>query len=107
MLGLSFNKFDWDSYMVAVAKITYKKIGALIRSMNFISLEVSRYFYKSTIWSCMEYYCDVCAGALNCYFDMLDELQKWVCGIAGPSLAVSLEPLVICRKLASLSLFYR
>ena len=45
MLGLTFSsKLDWGS----------KKIGALIRSMKFLSPEVALYLYKSTIWPCME-----------------------------------------------------
>ena len=40
MLGLTFSsKLDWGS----------KKIGALIRSMKFLSPEVALYLYKSTI----------------------------------------------------------
>ena len=52
MLGLTFSsKLDWGS--------ASKKIGALIRSMKFLSPEVSLYLYKSTIRSCMEYCCHV------------------------------------------------
>ena len=39
--------------------------------------------------------------------DLLDKLQKRICGIVGPSLATSIEPLAHCRNVASLSLFYR
>ena len=40
MLGLTFSsKLDWGS----------KKIGALIRSMKFLSPEVALYLYKCTI----------------------------------------------------------
>ena len=55
MLGLTFSsKLDWGSYIVSIAKTVYKKIGALIRSMKFLSLEVALYLYKSTIRPCME-----------------------------------------------------
>ena len=40
-------------YMISIAKIASKKIGALIRSMKFISPEVT--LYKSTIRPFMEY----------------------------------------------------
>ena len=50
MLGLTFSsKLDWGSYIVSIAKTAFKKIGALIRSMKFLSPEVAQYLYKSTI----------------------------------------------------------
>ena len=50
MLGLTFSsKLDWGSYIISVAKTAFKKIGALIHSMKFISSEVALYFDKSTI----------------------------------------------------------
>ena len=55
----------------------------------------------------MKYYCLVWAGAPSCYLKLLDKLQKRVCRTAGPSLAVSLEPLAYSQNVASLSLFYR
>ena len=55
----------------------------------------------------MEYCCHVWAGAPSCYLDLLDKLQKWICRIAGLSVAASLEPLAHRQNVASLSLFYR
>ena len=44
MLGLTFSsKLDWGSYIVSLAKTASKKIGALIRSMKFLSPEVALY----------------------------------------------------------------
>ena len=107
MLGLTFSpKLDWGSYIIAVAKTVSKKIGALIRSMKFLSSEVARYLYKSAIHLCMEYCCHVSAGAPSCYSELLDKLQKQICRIVGPSLSASLEPLAHCRNVISLSLFY-
>ena len=62
---------------------------------------------KSTICPCMGYCCHVWAGAPSCYLESLDKLQKRIRRIVGPSLADSLEPLIHCRHVASLSLFYR
>ena len=94
MLGLTFSsKLHWGSYIISIAKTVSKKIGALIRSMKFLSPEVALYLYKSTIRPCMEYCCHVWAGAPSCYLDLLDKLQKWICRIVGASLAASLEPL--------------
>ena len=106
--GLTFSsKLDWGSYVVSIAKTASKKIGALIRSMKFLSPEVALYLYKSTIRPCMEYCCHVWAGAPSCYLELLDKLQKRICRTVGPSLAASLEPLAHRRNVANLSLFYR
>ena len=44
MLGLTFSsKLDWASYIISIAKTASKKIGALIRSMKFLSPEVALY----------------------------------------------------------------
>ena len=108
MLGLTFSsKLDWGSYIISIAKSASKKVGALIRSMKFLSPKVALYLYKSTIRSCMEYCCRVWAGDPSCYLELLDKLQKRICRIVGPSLAASLEPLAHRRNAASLSLFYR
>ena len=77
MLGLTFSsKLDWDSYIISIAKTASKKIGALIRSMKFLSPEVALYLYKSTIHPCMEYCCHVWAGAPSCYLLFL--LNPWL-----------------------------
>ena len=50
MLGLTFSsELDWGSYIISIAKTASKKIGALIRSMKFLSPKVALYLYKSTI----------------------------------------------------------
>ena len=102
-----FSKLDWGSYIISVAKSSSKKIGALIRSMKFLSPKVALYLYKSTICPCMEYCRLVWAGAPSCYFELLDKLQKRAYRTVGPSLGASLEPLTHRRKVASLSFFYR
>ena len=62
ILGLAFSsKLDWGSYIISAAKTVSKKIGSLIRSVNFLSSEVALYLYKSNIQSYMEYCCD-CLG---------------------------------------------
>ena len=72
MLGLTFSsKLDWGTYIVSIAKTASKKIGALIRSMKFLSPEVALYLYKSTIRPCMEYCCHIWAGAPSCYLEPL------------------------------------
>ena len=108
MLGLTFSsKLDWGSYIISIAKTAFKRIGVLIRSMEFLSPEVALYLYKPTIRSCMEYCCHVWAGAPNCYLELLDKLQKQIYRTVGAFLAASLEPLAHRQNVASLSLFYR
>ena len=85
-----------------------QEIGALIRSMRFLSPEVALYLYKSTTSPCMRWCCHhIWAGAPGCYLKLLDKLQKQICRAPGPSLAASLEPLAHCWNAASLSLFCR
>ena len=78
MLGFTFSsKLNWDSYIISIAKSVFKKIGALIHFMKFLSPEIALYQYKSTIQPCMEYYCHVWAG--TCFLESLDKLQKQMC----------------------------
>ena len=76
MLGLTFSsKLYWSPY---------EKFGALIRSMKFLSPEVTLYLCKSTIHPCMEYSCHVRAIACSCYLELLGKLQKQICRTVGP-----------------------
>ena len=82
MLGLTFSsKLDWVSYIISIAKTASKKIGALIRSMKFLSPEAALYLNKSTIRPCMEYCCHVWGGAPSCYLELLEKLQNWICSL--------------------------
>ena len=108
MLALHFSsKLDWSPYIISIAKTASKKIGALIRSMKFLSPEVALYLYKSTTLPCMEYCCHVCTGAPSYFLELFDKLQNQICRTVGPSLASSLEPLVHNRNVASFSFFYK
>ena len=102
MLGLTFSsKLDWGSCIIPIATTASMEIGALIRSMKFLSPEVVLYLYKSTISPYMEYCYQVWAGVLSCYLELLDKLQKRRYRTVGPSLAASLEPLAHRRYVAS------
>ena len=104
MLGLTFSSnLDWRSYIISIAKIASKKIGALIRSMKFLFPEVTLCLYKSTMRACMEYCCHAWAAGPSCLLKLLNKLQKWICKTVGPSLAVSLEPLAFRRNVANSS----
>ena len=94
MQGLTFSsKLDCGSYIISVAKTVSRKIGALIRSMKFLSPVVALYLCKSTVRPSMKYCCHGWAGAPSCYLELLDKLQKRICRAKGSSLFVSLEPL--------------
>ena len=108
MLELTFScKLDWGLFIISIAKTTSKKIGALICSMKFLSLEVTLYHYKSTIWSYMEYCFHVWAGAPSCYLESLDKLQKQIYRTVAPSLASfrTLGSSSKCSQLKSLFIY--
>ena len=74
--------------------------------MSLISPKVALYLYKTTIRLCIERWCYFWAGALNCYLELLDKLQKQRCRTVGLSLAAFIEPLAHCRNVAiSISIF--
>ena len=96
MLGLTFSsKLDWGSYIISIAKTAHKKIGALIRSMKFLSPEVALYFHKSTIRPCMEHFSHNWAGAPSCYLELLDKLQNRYAGLLVLHLLSLLNPWLI------------
>ena len=108
MLGLTFSsKLDWGSYIISIGKTASKKIGALIRSIKFLSPKVALYFYKSIIQPCIEYCCHAWGGAPSCYLELLDKLQNWICRTIGLSLAASLQSLAHRQNVASWSLSHR
>ena len=45
MLDAFSSKLDWGVYIVSITKTSFKNIGALIRSMKFLSPEVTLYLY--------------------------------------------------------------
>ena len=53
-------------YMISNVKTPSKKIGALIRFMQFLSSGVALYLYNYIIRPCMEYCCHIWAGAPSC-----------------------------------------
>ena len=98
-MWLTFSsKLDWGSYIITITKTASKKIGASIRFMKFLSLEVALYLYEATILPCMEYCCHIWAGAPSCYLELLDKLQK--------TDMQDCSSFTYCQNVASLSLFY-
>ena len=59
---------------------------------------LSFFFLRLLCISVILFSCHVWAGALSCYLEMLDKLQKWICRTVVPSLAFSLVHLFICSS---------
>ena len=97
MLGLIFSsKLDWGSCIISIAKAASRKIGAMIRSVKFLSPDVALYLYKSTVRPCMEYCCHAWAGAPICYSELLDKLGiVGYVGLLVPHLLPALNPWLI------------
>ena len=91
------------SCIISIAKTASRKIGALIRSLKFLSLEVDLCFCQCTTRPSMEY----CCHAPSCYLELLDKLQRQICRTLGTSFAAACEPLTHCWIVARLSLFCR
>ena len=53
-----------------------------------------------------KYCCYVYSGATSCYLDISDKLPKQIPTTVGPSLATSLELLIRCQNVASLTLMH-
>ena len=99
------SKLDCGPYKISVVKTALKIIGALTRSMKFLSPDVNLYLYKCTIRPFTEYCCHVWAGTSSCYLDMSEKLQKRIYRCLCPSLFAFLETLAHRRNVATLSLF--
>ena len=50
-----FSELDWAPYVASIVETASNKFVALISSMKFLSPEVERFLYKSTIQPGMEY----------------------------------------------------
>ena len=105
MQGLTFSiKLDW----IGVALSLLLKLSQKSCCLSLDSFCEERFFLlwllyisKSIIHPCMEYCCHVRVGAPNKLLEVLDKLQKRLCGTVGPSLAASLEHLAHCQSLAT------
>ena len=59
-----FTKLDLSSCIISTANTTFKKNGALIRSLKLLSPVVALYLYKCPMWPCMEFYHTALHGIL-------------------------------------------
>ena len=108
ILGLTLSsKLDCWYYIMSIAKSVSIEIATWFALWSFFLprlLFISINLY--TIHPCTKYCCHVWTRTRNCYLKFLVKVQKQICRTVGPSLASSLEPLVHCRNVASLSLSY-
>ena len=96
MLGLTFfSKLDWGSYIISIAKTPTKEIGALIRSMKFLSPEIALFLYKSTIQPCMESSCHVWVVLLVATWDCWISCKNGYAGLLGLNFLLLLNPWLI------------
>ena len=71
------NFLKWIGTLTSfIAKTVSKKIGDLICSMKFLSSDIALTLCKPTNQSCLEYTFHACDGALHCFLEMLDKLEK-------------------------------
>ena len=80
-------------YIISIAKTASKKIGALIRSMNFFLQGL----LCIAIRPCMEYCCHVWAGSPSCYLELLDKLQSEYVGLLVIHLLLLWNPWLIVK----------
>ena len=88
-------------YISLLLKLSPRKLEPWFILWSFFLLRLS---CTSIKW-CMKYCCYVWAGAPSHYLELLDKLQKQICGTIRPSSAVSHEPLAHHQNVARLSLF--
>ena len=88
------------------AKSASKKLGVLFRCEQYFNSAQLFKLYTGFIRPCLEY-CSHIWGS-SPYTSLLDRVEsKAIRLISDPSLTSTLDPLSLCRKVASLSLFYR
>ena len=107
MLWWTFSaKLDWGSYIISMLKLTPIKLEPWFVLWSFfllrlLCISINLQFAMHGILLSLLGWC------FCLLLGILDKLQKLICRTVGPSLAATLEHLVHCRNVASLSLFCR
>ena len=99
-LVLHFSYCTLMTILMRLSVILLSVLMIILSTLNVIkhlSPEVTLSLYKSAIQPCMEYCCDVWAGAPSCYLELLDKLQKRICRTVDPSLLPLLNPWLIIK----------
>ena len=95
----------WREHIDQIAKSASKKLGVLFRCKQYFNSAQLLKLYTGFILPCLEY-CSRIWGS-SPYTSLLDRVESKAIRLIGdPSLTSALDPLSLCRKVASLSLFY-
>ena len=88
---------DCLSLLNSIGAITLSFLKLRPRKLMFLSSEVVLCFFKSIIWVFKKFYRHVWAGNRNLHLDMLNEIQKQVCGTLVLHLMIQLIPWVMVK----------
>ena len=107
ILGLQiFSSLSWRDHIVQIAKSASKKLEVLFWCKQYFNSAQLFKLYTDFIHPCLEY-CSRIWGS-SPYTSLLDRVEsKTTRSIDDPSLTLTLDPLSLRCKVASLSLFYR
>ena len=107
ILGIQISSsLFWRGHIVQIAKSAWKKLGVLFWCKQYFDSAQLFKLYIGFIHPCLEY-CSHIWGS-SPYTSLLNRVEsKAIHLISNPSLTSTLDPLSLCRKVASLSLFYR
>ena len=106
-LGLQISSsLSWRDHIVQIAKSASKKLGVFFRCKHYSNAAQLFKLYTGFIRPCLEY-CSHIWGS-SPHTSLLDRVEsKAIRLIGNPSLTLTLDPLALRCKVASLSLFYR
>ena len=97
---------SWRDHIIQIAKSVSKKLGVLVRCKQYFNFSQLFKLCTGIIRPCLEY-CSHTWGS-SPYTSLLDRVESKAIHLIGdPSLTSTLDPLSLCRKVASLFLFYR
>ena len=106
IVGLQISSsLSWRDHIVQIAKSASKKLGFLFLCNQYFNSTQLFQLYAGFICPCLEY-CSHIWGS-SPYTSLLDRVESKAIRLIGdPSLTSTLDPLSLCCKVASLSLFY-
>ena len=106
ILGLQISSsLSWRDHIVQIAKSSSKKLGVLFRCKQYFNSAQLFKLHTGYICACLEY-CSYIWGS-SPYTSLLYRVESKAIHLIGdPSLTLTLDPLSLRHKVASLSLFY-
>ncbi|RVE55041.1 hypothetical protein evm_000461 [Chilo suppressalis] len=109
MLGMEVRSdLNPKDYIETVMKTASRKLGVLNKVLRFFTPDQLCLLYKMQVRSCVEYCSHLWDGSAKYLLDALDRLQRRAIRMIGDEeVTKHLEPLQLCRDVATLSVFYR